>query len=134
VVVLTKNICGIITLEIRSVEDARKLSQQMKDCPNLLTSGTTGKTIYSVYLVPEEKRWWLTYPEDHPEIAGAERARVQVMDNLIYPKKFAMRVPSNKTTVAPCGADCSTCPLREQYACCGCPATIHYQEHQRAMR
>jgi len=134
VVALTKNICGIITLETRSVQDARKLSQQMKNCPNLLASGTTGRTIHSVYVVPEEKRWWLTYPEDHPEITGAKKACVQVIDNLLYPEKFAMRIPSKKTAIAPCGADCPTCPLREQYACPGCLATIHYQEPRRTMR
>lgn len=128
---MVKNICGIIILETRSPQDARKFSEQMKNCPSLVASGTTGKTIYSVYVVPEEKRWWLKYPESHPEITGSVTARVHVLDNLVYPEQFPPRFPTAKTATAPCGADCPSCPLREQYACAGCPATIHYRTSQR---
>lgn len=131
---MVKSIGGIIVLETRSAQEAHKLAEQMKNCPNLLASGTTGNTVYSVYVVPQQKRWWLEYPESHPEITGAVAAQVHVMDKVIYPEQFAAHLPLAKTATAPCGADCLTCPLRAKYGCPGCPATTHYQPTEARKR
>jgi len=121
------SICGVIVSKMPSPKEAKKLSKNMKNCPRLVVSGTTSNVNCSVYIVPKDKLWWLKYPEKNPAIIGAEKVRVQVIQNLIYPLNFSPRLPKKKAKIAPCGADCPTCPLREQYDCSGCPATIHYQ-------
>jgi len=124
---MAKNIFGIIVGEARSAEEAEKLAEMMKKCPYLVASGTTSNKTYSIYIVPEEKKWWLRYPETNPKSVGLESARVYIVENLTYPEKFDWKLPKKKTKTAPCGADCQTCPLREEYDCSGCPATIHYE-------
>ncbi len=125
---MAQNICGIIIGEARSAEEAEKLAETMKNCPYLLASGTTSNKIYFVSIVPEEKRWWLKYPETNPKATGVEKALVHIVENVTYPKRFNLRLPRKKTKTAPCGADCQTCPLNEEYGCSGCPATVHVKE------
>jgi len=128
VVDLAKEIFGIIIGEASSAEEAQKLAETMRNCPYLVASGTTANMIYSVYIVPKEKKWWLKYPETNPKETGVEKAWVYMIENLVYPQKFNLKVPKKRTEIAPCGADCQTCPLREEYDCNGCPATVHYKE------
>lgn len=128
---LAENICGIIISEASSTEEAKKMAEIMKNCPRLLTSGTTSKIFYAVYIVPEEKKWWLKYPEQNPEVIGAEKVWVHIVENLLYPEKFNLRLPKKKTSIAPCGANCQECPLRKEYDCDGCPATVHYRESKK---
>jgi len=123
---MVRSICGIIVSEMRSPKEAKKLSKSMKNCPRLVASGTTSNLNFSVYIVPKDRLWWLKYPEKNPAIIGAEKVRVQVVQNLIYPLSFNPRLPEEKAKTAPCGADCLTCPLRGEYDCNGCPATVHY--------
>jgi hypothetical protein len=124
---LAKNICGIIFGEGRSAEEAGRLVETMKNCPYVVASGTTSNKIYSVYIVPEEKKWWLKYPETNPEATGLEKARVFIVENISYPEKFNWKLPKKKTKMAPCGAYCQACALHEEYDCSGCPATVHYK-------
>jgi len=123
-----RNICGIVIGEASSVEEAKRLAETIKNCPNLVASGTSANKFYSVYIVPEEKKWWLKYPETNPKATGLEKARVYIVQNLLYPEKSVFRMPEEKTDLAPCGADCKTCQLREEYNCSGCPATTNHQE------
>jgi len=128
------NICGIIIGEANSAKDAKKIARIMQNCPNLVASGTTSNKIYSVYIVPEKKEWWLRYPEINPKATGLEKAAVYIVKNVSYPEEFAFRLPHKKTEIAPCGANCKTCPLRKEYNCSGCPATIHYQNTKRRQK
>jgi hypothetical protein len=120
-------ICGIVIGEASSAEEAKRLAETMENCPNLVASGTSSNKLYSVYIVPEEKKWWLKYPETDPKATGLEKARVYIVQNLLYPEKFTFRMPEKKTETAPCGANCQTCPLREEYDCSGCPATTNHE-------
>ena len=122
---MTRNICGIIIGETRSTEEANKLVETVRDCPYLIASGTTSNKTYSVYIVPEEKRWWLKYPQRNPKATGLEKASVHIIENVSYPEKIGSKKPEKKTETAPCGANCQTCQLREEYNCSGCPATIY---------
>lgn len=117
-----KHIWGILVTEEDSVEEAKKTAESMKNCPYLVAIGTTSNTVYSVYMVPENKKWWLQYPETLNEKSGVKKYRVQVVENSIYPEKFTLKMPRIETP--PCGANCQTCKLRAQYNCDGCPAAI----------
>ena len=124
---LAKRVCGIIVGEALSAEEAGELAEKMKNCPYLVASGTTANMVYSVYVVPEEKRWWLKYPEVNPQATGVEKAWVYIVENVFCPEKFNLRLPKKKTEIAPCRATFQTCPLLEEYDCSGCPATTNYE-------
>lgn len=117
-----------------SPQEAKRRAENMKNCPHLLFSGTTADTIYAVYIVSSEKEWWLTYPEKHPKETGLETAKVYIIKNIEHLEKTVHILPKKKTETAPCGANCKTCPLRVQYSCSGCPATVHYQEKIQEMK
>jgi len=121
-------ICGIMTGEHPSEEVALEQCQHMKGCPYLVTSGTTGKTVHSVFIVPEEKRWWLEYPSTDPSATGLGKAALVIIENVIYHPALEMKIPAIKNEITPCGDNCSTCVLREKFNCKGCPATVHYKE------
>jgi hypothetical protein len=123
---MEKLICGIIIGEHPSIEEAQKHVRRMKNCPYLVASGTSRNKIYSVFIVPEDKRWWLKYPEMDPSSTGMGKAQVFIVENVAYPEKLGLKIPDQKTTISPCGENCEICRLPIEFNCRGCPATIHY--------
>ncbi len=117
-----EHIWGIMTAKESSEEEARKTAETMRSCPHLVAIGYTADTVYSVYMVPEHKRWWLRYPETMNSEIGEEKYRVQLVENLTYPDELTLKTA--KAERPPCGADCQTCKLSERYDCDGCPATF----------
>jgi hypothetical protein len=111
-----------MTTKEGSEEEARKTAESMRNCPHLVATGFTSDTVYSVYMVPEEKRWWLEYPETLNREIGEEKYRVRVVENLTYPEDITLK--KTKSEKPPCGANCRTCRLRERYDCDGCPAVL----------
>ncbi len=115
-----KNLWCIMTSREDSEEEARRTAETMRNCPHLVAIGYTSGTVYSIYTVPEHKRWWLEYPETMNQERGEKKYSVQVIENLTYPEELALKTP--KSDKPPCGADCGACGLRERYGCDGCPA------------
>ncbi len=128
-IIVDKIICGIIIGEHTSKEEALKYAKKMKNCPYLISSGTSENKIYSIFIVPDNKKWWLKYPEDEPIATGLKNAQVILVENIVYPEKLDLKIPVEKKTITPCGANCETCLLREKHNCKGCPATVHYKEN-----
>jgi len=120
-------ICGIIIAQLGSPREAQRKAMKFKDCPYLIMQAISSNKIYLTYIVPEKNRWWLKYPEDYPKEVGFQEAKVYIGNKIIVPQKFKPRLPLIKTKIAPCGADCGKCPLRDKYRCPCCPATIHYK-------
>jgi len=120
------HICGVLVATMPSAEEACKTARAMSGCPYVIATGTTGNKFCNVLVVPESKRWWLEYPQRRPDIIGAKRVSLTVIDELLVPELFEERVSGKKLDTAPCGADCLECPLREEFDCHGCPATTRY--------
>ncbi len=93
--------------EEESEKEAAKAQTTMRRCPNLVASGTAGKRVYSVYAVPEEREWWLRYPETVNKEIGWEKYRVQVFENPMFGAGFKLEALSAEKP--PCGADCEKC-------------------------
>ena len=100
----------------------------MKNCPYVVVLGTTSNRSYFVFIVPPDKEWWLRYSEANPKETGLEKATAYIVKNVLCPEDFAPMLSEKKTETTPCGGNCKTCPLREQYNCSGCPSTLYYQE------
>lgn len=117
-------ICGIIRAEMDSSTKAKKNATMMKECPRTIACGTNDVFSYTVFLIPEDKKWWLEYPQDHPEVLGAKDVKLNLIENLLFPEDFQLRIPKIKSHIAPCGSDCHGCPMRKEWNCEGCPALI----------
>ncbi|HUV34267.1 MAG TPA: hypothetical protein VMW22_05010 [Candidatus Desulfaltia sp.] len=107
-------VCGVITIDAGSSEEAERQARVMRRCPKCLAVGTTGSSVIGVYLAPREGRWWLDYPSLFPD----RRSSVQIMENVVYPEALTVE-PSE---AVPCGATCEGCPFAERYGCRGCLA------------
>jgi hypothetical protein len=117
-----KYLWSIMTTKEGSEEEAKKTMETTnRNCPYLVATGHTSNVVYSVYMVPEGMRWWLEYPEKMNRELGKEKYDVQIVENLMYPEDLTFKTPLPEKP--PCGANCETCRLREQYDCDGCPAT-----------
>lgn len=115
-------ICGFIFTETRLSKEAEKFAEKIKYCPYLIVLAVSSNKIYSAYIVPEKKRWWLEYPQLEPKKLGLKNAEVYICEKIIFPGKFIFKTPQTKSKINPCGANCSICGLRYKYKCDGCPA------------
>lgn len=77
----------------------------------------------------KEKKWWLEYPVSSPNVIGAKKVTLELVTNIIKPDRFEFTMPEEKSKTSPCGANCETCPLRLEYHCACCPATIYYEKN-----
>ncbi len=75
-------------------------------------------------IVSESLRWWFEGPAENPELLGARKVDVFIIDTITFPEKFVPRLLETKLTTPPCGSVCSDCPMREKHTCPGCPAVI----------
>jgi hypothetical protein len=115
---------------MHSNEAALKFAEGMKNCPRLISSGVNSDQFIGVYILPRDMKWWLTIPEEKPELLGAKSVQSFFTEQLLYPSKFKLRLTGNKSEISPCGSNCSECPMREERNCSECPATIHYHGKQ----
>ena len=99
----------------------------MKKCPFLFFGGYSSEIFQYVFIVPEEKKWWLEYPAKNPEIIGAEKIKLEIMENIVKPDNFELTIPKEKSKISPCGSSCENCPMRIEKNCAGCPATIYFK-------
>jgi hypothetical protein len=127
---VVKNICGIMIGETTSEEKAENQTKAMKNCPYLISGGFNSNIFHYVFIVPEEKKWWLEYPAKNPEVIGAEKIKLNVMTNVVKPDKFELILPREKAKTSPCGSSCENCPMRSENHCAGCPATIYFKENE----
>jgi len=123
-----KLICGIMIGAATSEEEAKRRTETMKKCPYLFSGGYSSEIFHYVFIVPEEKKWWLEYPVMNPEIIGAKKIKLEIMENIVKPDQFELPIPKEKAKVSPCGSSCETCPMRVKKNCAGCPATIFFTE------
>ena len=124
---MQQDLIGILFAKMESEEMAVQNSQKMKNCPRLLAAGTTSSTYFGIFILPIDKKWWLEYPVEHPEVLGAEEIQLHWIENIISPTDFEMNLPEEKGEITPCGSDCMQCPMREKYDCDCCPATVYHE-------
>jgi len=109
-------VATVVVKEVGSHGDALREATFIKNCPFLLVAGVNGSTLTTVFMVPEEYRWWADYSELFPE----SRSQTFLVEEVVYPLSPREVIPSE---APPCGADCGECPQREQFSCGGCVAT-----------
>jgi hypothetical protein len=121
---LTKDILGIFVSKYDTAAKAKGVVAAMKNCPHLVLAGTAGNTASMSFIVPESLRWWFEGPAENPDLLGAKKVSVFIIDEIAYPDRFEPRLPETKLEAPPCGSNCLECPMRQQHDCPGCPATV----------
>ena len=97
------HVATVIVKEVASHEDALREAGFIKNCPYLLVAGVNGCTVTTVFMVPDEHRWWADYSELFPE----SKSQTHLMEEVIYP-----RSPREITRCEspPCGQTAQSAP------------------------
>ncbi len=110
------HVATVVVKEVASHGDALREAMFIKNCPYLLVAGVNGSTMITVFMVPEEYRWWADYSTLFPE----SRSQTFLVEEVLYPRSPREVIQSDSP---PCGADCGECLLRDEFNCGGCVAT-----------
>jgi hypothetical protein len=114
-----------------TAEYAEAFVRRSRACPYVSSYTAEDHTVVGFFVLPEEKRWWIEVPAEHPELLGLRRVRV------FFPRRRDESSPWSRGEVepvleeTPCGTPCDRCPQyrgREGGRCRGCPATKYYLE------
>jgi hypothetical protein len=111
-----------------SEEEAKRRTKAMGNCPYLLFGGFSSRTFHYVFLVPEFKKWWLEYPAKNPQVIGAEEIKLELVETIVKPENFELTLPEEESKISPCGSSCESCPMRIEFQCNACPASIYYKK------
>ena len=116
--------CAILVGNAATCEKAEEIARNSQGCPYATLYVATDRLVVGVFAIPASKRWWIEYPQEHPELLGLEKAVVLVTEGIEASSPWTRGTVEPVLSVAPCGAECGECP---QYGdrCQGCPATTH---------
>lgn len=118
-------ISAILVGNAATREKAEEMARNFQGCPYATLYAATDRLVVGVFAIPASKRWWIEYPQEHPELLGLEEVVVHVTEGIEASSPWTRGTVEPVLSVAPCGAECGECP---QYGvrCQGCPATTYY--------
>jgi hypothetical protein len=121
-----ETLCAVLLGNAATCERAADLAQSSRVCPYVATYTASDRLVVGVFALPAHKRWWIEYPQEHPELLGLERLVVHVTDEIRASSPWSRGEVAPVLEIAPCETDCGACP---HYAvrCEGCPVTVHYR-------
>lgn len=95
-------------------------------CPYVAHYSAEGCLTVGVYVLPENKRWWIEIPAQRPELLGLVRASLAFMDFPDVESAWSRGDTRPELVQPPCGSDCEHCP-QYQLRCAGCPASQFFR-------
>jgi hypothetical protein len=119
-------ICAVLIGNAATREKAEAVARNSRKCPYVASYTATDCLVVGVFALPASKRWWIEYPQEHPELLGLDKVVVPVTTDFEVSSPWTRGVVEPVLSTAPCGTECGECP---QYGtrCRGCPATICFR-------
>jgi hypothetical protein len=117
-------LCAVLLGNAATEAQAKKLAHNSQKCPYVATYTAAGRLVVGVFALPASKRWWIEYPQEHPELLGLEKVLVLVPDQIEATSPWSQGMVEPVMQIAPCGSDCAGCP-QYRARCTGCPVTVH---------
>jgi hypothetical protein len=119
-----EQLCAVLVGSAPTSEKAEAVARNSQGCPYVAFYAAADRMVVAVFALPRSKRWWIEYPQEHPELLGLERVVVHVTDRIEPSSPWTRGDVTPTLSMAPCGTDCERCP---QYRdrCSGCPATTY---------
>lgn len=95
-------ICAVVGIEYDSKKEADRSAEKFKECPHIGFWATWGNRAHIVLILPERKRWWAAYIEEHPGTTfGGKNANLVFPDRVHQPSMLEMRIPGDLGERAP---------------------------------
>ncbi len=123
-------ICAVLLGNAATPALAEAFACDSRGCPYVASYTAIGTAVMGLYVLPAGKRWWIEYPQEHPEVLGLQKAEVFITDRIEASSRWSLGQVEPVLETAPCGTDCVTCPHYQQ-RCMGCPATVFYRMHAK---
>lgn len=118
-------LCAVLVGRAATGEKAEAIARNARGCPYVALYAASGQLVVALFGLPRTKRWWIEYPQDHPELLGLERVAVTVIEDMEAASPWARGAVEPTLSVAPCSTVCGRCP-QYRARCEGCPATTYY--------
>lgn len=118
-------LCAVLFGNTEDDEKAQTAARLTQGCPYIAHYATAGNTVIGVFALPATKRWWIEYPQEHPEALGLTRAVVLITDQVTASSPWSRGEVKPVANISPCHSDCRKCP-HYGTRCQGCPATEFY--------
>lgn len=122
----TGRLCAVLLGLAATPEAAAEQARISARCPYVASYLAEKCMTVGVYVLPENKRWWIEIPAHHPELLGLVRASLAFMDFPDAESAWSRGDTRPELVQPPCGSDCSHCP-QYQTRCAGCPASQFYR-------
>ena len=118
-------VCAVLVGNAATRERAERIAACSQSCPYVALYTAADRLVVGVFALPASKRWWIEYPQDHPELLGLENVAVHVTERIEASSPWTRGDVEPVLQIAPCETDCDHCP-QYQFQCKGCPATVFY--------
>ena len=118
-----KPLCAVLIGAAPDEKSAEEYIQFTRACPYVACCQRAGQTVMSLYVLPEEKRWWIEIPAQRPDLLGLQQVSLTFVDHAPASSAWSRGETRPEAATPPCGSDCSTCPYYSQ-PCAGCPASV----------
>lgn len=119
----SKPLCAVLIGAAPDEKNAEEYLQFTRPCPYVVCSQRAGQTVVTLYVLPEEKSWWIEIPAQRPELLGLSKVKLQFIDDAPASSAWSRGETRPEAPQPPCGSDCRSCPYYGQ-PCAGCPASI----------
>ena len=117
-------LCAVLVGSAASSEKAEQIARNSQDCPYVALYAAADRLVVAVFALPRRKRWWIEYPQEHPELLGLETVEVHVTEQIEASSPWTRGIVEPTQSAAPCGTVCGSCP-QYRTRCQGCPATVY---------
>ncbi len=121
---------AVVIAELESYEYFMRIAEKLRNCPRLLfLAPLLGRLNYIAVMAFENIDVLEACMGSCVVRAmkGVRRSEVLVAREVVVPDYVLFKVVSEGSEKAPCGVDCSQCPLYSEGKCPACPATKYYR-------
>lgn len=119
----SRSLCAILIGSAPDEEIAEEYIQMTRICPYVACTQRADQTVIALYVLPEEKRWWIEIPAARPELLGLNKVNLLFVDDIPASSAWSRGEIQPKAAKPPCGSDCLTCSYYGDL-CAGCPASV----------
>lgn len=121
---------AVVFAELESYCSFKEVAEKLKKCPRMLFLAPLIGGMNYVAVMAFESMDVLEACMSYcvvRTLKGVRRSEVLIAREVVVPEHVLIKVVSEGAEEAPCGANCSNCPLYREGKCPGCPATKNYR-------
>ncbi len=115
--------------KLRNNNDINTILQKFEKCPRMLILSSLRSDEYIALMFAEDYSVIDCISLDCAirMIPEAEKVEALIIDRVLVPDYLYIKIPLNRSEIAPCGRNCAHCMRFKNGQCPGCPAVRYYR-------